>query len=71
MLKMSDSKSQNYNIIRVSDILEQVSELNKMIEIHKNNSDSSILAQYQEMKKEFVDELNSILKTFELGIKAA
>ena len=68
---MIDSTGQNYNIIRVSEILEQVAELNKMIEVHKNNSDGSMLTQYQAMKKDFVDELNSLLKTFELGIKAA
>lgn len=68
---MSDSKGQKYNIIRISEILEQVEELNKMIDIHKENSDSSMLSQYKEMKKDFVDELNLLLKTFELGIKAA
>jgi len=68
---MSDSKSQSYSIIRVSEILEQVEELNKMIEIHRNNSNGSMLSQYQEMKKGFVNELNTILKTFKLDIKAA
>ncbi len=68
---MSHSNIVNDKIIRVSDILEQIDQLNKMIKIHQDNSDSSMLEQYQYMKEEFLKELNSILSDFELSIKAA
>ena len=68
---MSASKVKNYSIVRVSDILEQIDDLNKMIKLHKGNSDSSMLAQYEYMRKEFVEELNSLLEEFEISIKAA
>jgi len=69
---MSVSKIMNDKIVRVSDILEQIDELNRMIEIHTNASeDDSMLSQYKYMKDEFINELDSILKEFQLGIKAA
>lgn len=69
---MSSSKIMNDKIVRVSDILEQIDELNRMIEVHGDNSEeSSMLSQYKHMKEEFVKELNSILQEFQLGIKAA
>ncbi len=62
----------NDKIVRVSDILEQIDELNRMIEVHEDSSeDSSMLSQYKYMKDEFISELNSILQEFQLGIKAA
>ena len=69
---MSSSKIMNDKIVRVSDILEQIDELNKMIEIHQDSSgESSMLSQYKHMKDEFIKELSSILQEFQLGIKAA
>ena len=68
---MSDSNIVNEKIVRVSDILKQVDQLNKMIKVHQDNSDSSMLEQYQYMKEEFLNQLNSILTDFELSIKAA
>ena len=68
---MSNSNIVNDKIVRVSDILEQVDELNKMIKVHQSNSDNSMLKQYEYMKKEFLEELNKILKDFQISIKAA
>jgi molecular chaperone GrpE (heat shock protein) len=68
---MSSSKIMNDKIVRVSDILEQIDELNRMIEIHSDDAEnSSMLSQYQFVKEDFVKELNSILQDFQLGIKA-
>lgn len=62
----------NDKIVRVFDILEQIDELNKMIQIHEDSSEeSSMLSQYKYMKEEFVNELNTILQEFQLRIKAA
>ena len=68
---MSNSNIVNDKIVRVSDILEQIDELNKMIKVHQDNSETSMLEQYEYMKKEFLNELNSILTDFQLTIKAA
>ncbi len=68
---MSNSNIVNDKIVRVSDILEQIDELNKMIKIHEDNSESSMLKQYQYMKNQFLSELNSILNDFQITIKAA
>ena len=57
-------------IARVSDILEQIGKLNKMVDFHKNESkELSMLSQYQEMKNDFVKELESILNQFNLNLK--
>jgi len=66
---MNTSNLVNDKIVRVTDILEQVDELNKMIKVHQNNSDKSMLTQYEFMKTEFVEELHKILNDFQ--IKAA
>ena len=69
---MSSSKIMNDKIVRVSDILEQIDELNKMIQVHEDSAkESSMLSQYKFMREEFVNELNTILQEFQLGIKAA
>jgi len=57
-------------IARVSDILEQIGKLNEMVNFHKNESkELSMLKQYEEMRKDFVEELNSILNQFNLDLK--
>ena len=66
-----NSKIKNYSIVRVSDILEQIDDLNKMIKLHKENSDTSMLAQYEYMRKEFINELNSLLEEFDISVQAA
>ena len=68
---MSSSNIVNDKIVRVSDILEQIDELNKMIKAHEDNADSSMFKQYQYMKNQFLQELNSILNDFQISIKAA
>ena len=70
---MNRDPALNEKIVRVIDILEQVEELNKMIELHKNSNpeSSSMLSQYEQMKATFVQELNTILKKFQINIQAA
>lgn len=69
---MGSSKVIDEKIIRVSDILEQIDEINKMVEIHKGEKENnSMLAQYEFMRDQFVKELDSILKEFQIEIKAA
>lgn len=57
------------NSIRVLDILEEVKKLNKMIDLHKNNSgDSFMVNQYQDMKNRFLVELKEILSDYEIEV---
>ncbi len=59
-------------IIRVSDILEQIESLNKMIELHqKESSNNSMLSQYEYLKNEFVKELAQILYEFKTQLPTA
>jgi len=68
IFQMNNPEIVNEKIIRVSDILEQINELNKMIELHSGDSgSSSMLSQYEIMKEEFEEELNTILKDFQIS----
>lgn len=72
MMENKHSDIQNKKIVRVVDILEQVASLNQMIELHKKKSgNDSMLTQYEYMKKEFIQELNSILLEFNIKMPAA
>lgn len=54
-------------IVRIGDILEQISSLNKRIAFHKmNNGDNSTINQYEYLRKRFVDELQELLRGYKL-----
>lgn len=56
-------------IARISDVLEQIQELNKMLDFLTNNqADESSVRQYTFMRKNFVEELSILLKDFKLGL---
>lgn len=45
-------------VARISDIIERIEDLNKMIELHRSRQgDLSTIAQYEYMRSEFVKEL--------------
>lgn len=55
---------------RVSDILEQIEHLNHMIDFHKNQSDEeSIMRQYEDMRNEFLKELEAFLSSFKINVQ--
>ncbi len=57
-------------IARVSDILEQIDELNKLLDSHReNDADASTIRQYEFIRQEFVNELSALLKTFKLDFQ--
>ena len=69
---MKNPQIEDKRIARVSDILEQVEELNKMIALHKGKlGSSSMLSQYEYMKNEFTQELYTILQSFQITLQAA
>jgi hypothetical protein len=66
---MSDGILLDKNSARVLDILVQVKELNKMIDLHKNESEDSFMVnQYEDMKNRFLEELKSILSDFQIEV---
>ena len=57
------------NLARVLDILEQIKKLNKMIDLHKNQSgDNFMVNQYQDLKNRFLKELKEILSHYEIEV---
>ena len=57
----------NKKTTRISDILEQIEELNKLIDFQRtHHADASTIRQYEFMRKTFVDELSGLLKDFKL-----
>lgn len=57
-------------IIRISDILEQIEKLNNMVEFHQTHSgDDSTIRQYEYMRQQFVEELDELLKSFQLTVQ--
>ena len=57
-------------VARISDIIEQIEELNKMIDIHRSHQgDVSTISQYEYMRDEFIKELNDLMKDFKLDVR--
>ena len=54
-------------IASIVDILEQIKDVNKMLEIHKNDEDDLMLSQYQYRKEKFLKELKELLKEFDIS----
>ena len=55
---------------RVSDILEQIERLNHMIDFHKDQSgEASMMRQYEDMRNEFLKELETLLASFKINIQ--
>ena len=57
------------DLVRVIDLLNQVKRLNKMIDLHVNESkDSFMINQYSDRKERFLKELKEILSGFEIDV---
>jgi len=57
-------------IARISDVLEQIDKLNNMVKFHKNESgELSMMRQYQAMRSDFLEELQTLLTQFEITVK--
>ncbi len=55
-------------IVRVTEILEQIEELNHMIDLHREHKgDASTISQYEYMREKFVHELNELFRAFKLN----
>ncbi|HEV7351076.1 hypothetical protein [Telluribacter sp.] len=57
---------------RTADILESIDELNKMIAFHRDQSrDASMQAQYESMRQELLQELVTLLASFDIPVRIA
>ena len=66
---MDEQQQIDEGIVRVTDILEQIRELNKMIDFHRAESgEKSMIKQYVQMRLEFLNELKVLLKSFRIDI---
>ena len=54
-------------IARIIDVLEQVEDLNKMIEIHQNDDDNFMIDQYKYRKDKLIKEFRTLLKKFNIS----
>lgn len=66
---MEELVIENENILRIADLLEQLSDVNRMIEIHQKDEDPLMLHQYQYRRSQFLEELNQILASFKIYVK--
>lgn len=54
-------------IVRITDILEQIQKLNKMIAMHNEHSQDGFMGrQYEFMKGQFMKELKTLLENMEI-----
>ena len=66
---MKDNFISDKKASRVLDILDQVKKLNKMIDLHQNQSkDKMMVDQYQDMKDRFLLELKEILSDYQIEV---
>lgn len=57
-------------VARISDIIEQIEELNKMIDTHRSHQgDLSTITQYEHMRNVFIKELNELMGDFKLDVR--
>ena len=69
MLVQDYGGSVSLESIRVSELIEQIVKLNKMIDLHEKSSrDKAMIMQYKAMKKEFVVELKGLLKSLQFNV---
>jgi len=53
-------------ITRISDILEKLQDVNRMIALHRNREDKIMLKQYEYRRSKFLAELRDLLYRFEV-----
>ena len=64
---MSQKEIISQEIAEIVDILEQIKDVNRMIEIHLNDKDDLMINQYKHRKNKFLKELKSLLQQFDIN----
>lgn len=66
---MDDDAKIDDQSARVLDILDQVKKLNKMLNMHENQSQDMLMVnQYRDLKNRFLNELKEILSDYEIEV---
>lgn len=66
----ADQRAIDEKTARISDILEQIEQLNHLIDFHKDQSgEGSMMRQYEDMRNEFLKELEALLSSFKINIQ--
>lgn len=53
-------------IAQVTDLLEQIKDVNRMINLHQDDEDHFMIRQYQHRKRKFLKELKRLLLKFDI-----
>jgi hypothetical protein len=64
---MQESELISEDILNFIDVLEQIKDVNRMIELHKNDEDDLMLNQFQYRKEKFLKELKEMLLRFDIS----
>jgi len=64
--KTENTVSSNESIQKISDILDQLQDVNRMIAMHKEREDKIMLKQYLYRRSKFLAELRELLYSFEV-----
>ena len=64
---MSQKELISGEIARIIDILEQIKDVNRMIQIHQDDEDGLMIDQYKYRKEKFLKELKELLQEFDIS----
>ncbi len=64
---MSQKELVSEEIANVIDILEQIKDINKMIEIHQDDADALMTDQYKYRKEKLLKGLSELLQRFDIS----
>ena len=64
---MSQKEIISEEIAQIIDILEQIKDVNRMIEVHQEDEDNLMIDQYRYRKEKFLKELRNLLQEFDIS----
>jgi hypothetical protein len=67
MNEMKEQELISEEIARMIDILEQIKDVNRMIELHQDDEDDLMIDQYRYRREKFLNELKELLQEFDIS----
>lgn len=67
MNEMNEQELISEDIARMIDILEQIKDVNRMIELHQDDEDDLMIDQYKYRREKFLKELKELLQEFNIS----
>ncbi|MCB0595061.1 MAG: hypothetical protein H6557_06365 [Lewinellaceae bacterium] len=64
---MNEQELISEDIARMIDILEQIKDVNRMIELHQDDEDDLMIDQYKYRREKFLKELKELLQEFNIS----